>query len=473
MKIFKFTSENVKRLHYVEITPDGNHVTIAGKNGAGKSSVFDSIKYAMGGKEEIPAQPIRNGEREAYTTLDLGDIIVTRKYWRDDLPCDCGLVEKLQIEKLQPINLTLDAPVVSKEEHTDACASRTFGPTKTSVSVKNKDGITQGTPQSILDKLHGRLTFDPLVFARSKPDEQDRLLRTLVGLDVSAFENARAVASAQRLQLKKQFETKSSILTTLPKFLQEAGLIETPIKEVMDELRRAEELRTLAGEAKEKLDSHNRHLNAQRIELEFMEHQLKSLAAELERKNAQLQTAQQAHDQAKTENGALQEQLNAAAGAVPDMEELQQKVQRVEDTNAKIRANVKYKEACDERDKIARAINDETTLVAKADEGKAAALRAVTFPVDGLGLSDAGVTFRGVPLEQASSSEQIRVSVAIGMALNPQLKVLLIRNANMLDSGSRQQINEQAKAADYQVWLEWVAETKEGASVMLEDGSVI
>lgn len=467
MKIFKFTSENVKRLHYVEITPDGNNVTIAGKNGAGKSSVFDSIKYAVGGKEEIPAQPIRNGEREAYTTLDLGDIVVTRKYWRDDLPCDCGWAEKIKT-----IIATPGAPTIP-EEHTDACASRTFGPTKTSVSVKNKDGITQGTPQSILDKLHGRLTFDPLVFARSKPDEQDRLLRTLVGLDVSAFENARAVASAQRLQLKKQFETKSSILTTLPKFLQEAGLIETPIKEVMDELRRAEELRTLAGEAKEKLDSHNRHLNAQRIEIEFMEHQLKSLAAELERKNAQLQTAQQTHDQAKTENGALQEQLNAAAGAVPDMEELQQKVQRVEDMNAKIRANVKYKEACDERDKIARAINDETTLVAKADEGKAAALRAVTFPVDGLGLSDAGVTFRGVPLEQASSSEQIRVSVAIGMALNPQLKVLLIRNANMLDSGSRQQINEQAKAADYQVWLEWVAETKEGASVMLEDGSVV
>ena len=47
LKIIQLSAENVKRLIAVEIKPDGNLVQITGKNGQGKTSVLDSIWWAL------------------------------------------------------------------------------------------------------------------------------------------------------------------------------------------------------------------------------------------------------------------------------------------------------------------------------------------------------------------------------------------------------------------------------------------
>lgn len=75
-KIIQLTSENVKRLVAVNIKPNGNLVIIGGKNAAGKSSVLDSIGYALGGKDEIPEVPIHKGAEKAKIVLELDDIII-------------------------------------------------------------------------------------------------------------------------------------------------------------------------------------------------------------------------------------------------------------------------------------------------------------------------------------------------------------------------------------------------------------
>lgn len=138
MKIIQLRSNNVKRLTAVQITPTGDLVVIGGKNGAGKSSVLDSIMFAMAGKDSLPAMPVRRGASKAKVELDLGDIVVVR----------------------------------------------TFTPGGgTNLTVKSKDGRKFPSPQTLLDSLTGRLSFDPLEFSRQKPDEQAEVLRSLVGLD--------------------------------------------------------------------------------------------------------------------------------------------------------------------------------------------------------------------------------------------------------------------------------------------------
>ena len=62
MRIVQFHAENFKRLGLVEITPEGNLVTIGGKNGQGKSSVLDAIFVALKGRAVAPPKPIRAGE---------------------------------------------------------------------------------------------------------------------------------------------------------------------------------------------------------------------------------------------------------------------------------------------------------------------------------------------------------------------------------------------------------------------------
>ena len=80
MKIIRLESENIKRLHAVKIKPDGSLIVIGGKNAQGKTSVLDSIEYALGGTSKIPSKPIHKGEKKARVVVELDSIIVTRTF---------------------------------------------------------------------------------------------------------------------------------------------------------------------------------------------------------------------------------------------------------------------------------------------------------------------------------------------------------------------------------------------------------
>lgn len=65
---------------------------------------------------------------------------------------------------------------------------------------------------------------------------------------------------------------------------------------------------------------------------------------------------------------------------------------------------------------------------------KLAMIAASHMPVPGLGIQDGIVTYNNVPFDQASSAEQLRISVAIAMAANPTLRILRITDGSLLDS---------------------------------------
>jgi len=79
------------------------------------------------------------------------------------------------------------------------------------------------------------------------------------------------------------------------------------------------------------------------------------------------------------------------------------------------------------------------------------------------------VTFQGIPFHQASSSQQLRVSLAIAMALNPTLRIIRISDGSLLDDHSMAIIREMAKAKDYQIWIEVVGDR---VGIQIEDGLV-
>ena len=62
MKINKLEIENVKRVKAVKIEPNQNGLTIiGGKNNQGKTSVLDSIAWALGGERYKPSKSTREG----------------------------------------------------------------------------------------------------------------------------------------------------------------------------------------------------------------------------------------------------------------------------------------------------------------------------------------------------------------------------------------------------------------------------
>lgn len=110
--------------------------------------------------------------------------------------------------------------------------------------------------------------------------------------------------------------------------------------------------------------------------------------------------------------------------------------------------------------------------MADIDAQKAAGVAAAKMPVEGLSFDAEGITYNGVPFAQASSAEQLRVSTAMAMALNPDLRVIRITDGSLLDSHSMAMLQELASENDYQVWVEVVDETDDAPGVVIEDGRV-
>src|SRR5216684_451609 len=163
MKILRLTAENFKRLRVVEIIPDPatNLIQVRGRNGAGKSSVLDAIWAAVGGGDAQPSRPVRKGEDKAIIRLDLGDVVVTRRFNAEKATTD----------------LRLEAA----------------------------DGARYGSPQTMLDRLIGAVAFDPLEFTREKPRAQLERLRALVKLpiDVDALDAQSALDYAARTDVNR------------------------------------------------------------------------------------------------------------------------------------------------------------------------------------------------------------------------------------------------------------------------------
>ena len=112
-----------------------------------------------------------------------------------------------------------------------------------------------------------------------------------------------------------------------------------------------------------------------------------------------------------------------------------------------------------------------TKQIADLDAKKKDALASAEFPVDGLGFNEHGVTFQDVPFEQASSAEQIRVSIAMAISGNPKLRVMRIMDGSLLDDENLGMIAASAAEHDMQVWVERVGTGAE-IGVIIEDGAV-
>lgn len=403
LRIVRLTAENVKRLKAVEITPDGDLVTITGRNAQGKSSVLDAIWLALGGgaASKATTRPVRDGEDHARVTLDLGELTVTRE-WKGD---------------------------------------------RSTLTVASADGATYNSPQRVLDALVGRLSFDPLAFTRLSAREQRESLLDLVDLDVdlASLDAQRKALYDERTEVGRQGKAIGDVPPvdeTLPSAEQSAS-------DLIAQIRAAEEQR--------------RDIDRARADLDLLVKRGTEVTEAIARLQAELHHLGQQH-------AAQQARLDAAP-APADTAALETQLADVEATNARIRANAAA------RDKQAAhaalyeryaALGDQ---ISELDQAKARALASATFPVEGLGFDETGVTFKGVPFSQASSAEQIRVSLAMAMALNPTLRVIRILDGSLLDDDSMQMVADAAKEGGYQVWIERVSDPSESA-IVIEDGEV-
>jgi DNA repair exonuclease SbcCD ATPase subunit len=416
MRIIRLQASNIKRLRAVDITPSGDLVVLSGRNGQGKSSVLDAIWLALGGKDAQKAtgtaRPVRDGASQAEVTLDLGDLIVTRSW--------------------------------------------TAGGSYLRVSAK--DGRRYNSPQAALDDLVGRLSFDPLAFLRMNGREQIQTLLDLLRLpiDVPALDAKRQRLYDQRTEVGRERDRLKGQL---------AGMPEPPADLPRDEISAADLMREMQAAANTRAANEQVLRDLQRSSeiIDALDRDIADLEARLARARSDRAVAQ-------TNLDALVER--AASIVDPDTTDLQARIASVEQTNAAIRsaASRRYTESLHKS--YVEKYESLTREITEIDASKERAIREADLPIAGLGFTADGVTYNGVPLSQSSHAEQLRVSLAMAMALNPKLRVIRITDGSLLDADNLRLIAEMARDNDFQVWVERV-DDQSGISIHIEDGAVV
>ena len=328
----------------------------------------------------------------------------------------------------------------------DLVVTRSWTRKGTSLKVENPEGASFKSPQGMLDALVGQLSFDPLAFTRLSPKDQREALLDLVDLDVNLDD---LDADAQRIYAERtEVGRQEKAIGEIPTIDDDLPKNEESVSQWVERLREAHDMEA--------------YLTKTHAQFEEAQHDIEESRAEIERLQSLIETRRKEA-----------EYLANAIDAVepPNTEIIRQKIGMVEETNAKIRANNAAKARLREKVELREQYNALTDRLTELDEQKANALADATFPVEGLSFDESGVLFQGVPLSQASSAEQIRVSLAMGMALNPKLRVLMIKDGSLLDEDSMAAIREQVAEQGFQLWLE-IVNPDDPTAVIIEDGQV-
>jgi energy-coupling factor transporter ATP-binding protein EcfA2 len=426
MHIISLQAENFMRLKAVVIKPTGRLVHLTGKNAQGKTSAIKAISSAIGGKEESPEVAIRKGSSESRIVLNLGEVIVTRTYRE-----------------------TADGREVSD------------------VTVESGEGARFPRPQAMLDALRGEGAIDPLAFLRMKPKEQfDKAKPFVVGFDFEANERQRKDLYDRRTEVNrfaKEARAAAAVIN-VPSNTPEALVDE---EQLAAELQHANDQNAAIDQAKASLDS----LQARRANLlreaEILQTNIDALLKQVEQLRAQ---ATQKIDQAR----AIQEELAVAPAPREriDVSEILAKMSAARQTNAWVNKLLERRKYEKHAERYEKESDELTAQIAALTQAKNDAIAKAHLPVDGLGFGDGELLFNGLPFEQASMAEKLRVAIAIAMAMKPKLRVIWIQDASLFDEDSHKIIEEMAERYDYQVWLEEVS--KDGkVGFRFEDGAVV
>jgi predicted ATP-dependent endonuclease of OLD family len=453
MRINSLTVKNFKRIVEVIIIPGSNIVRIVGRNRQGKSSTLDAIWVAIRGAAVAPSKAIRTGADEAVIEVDLGEIIVRREFHKTE---------------------------------TDE---------STLLRVESRKGARFPSPQKMLDKLFSKLTFDPLEFARMEPAKQFAELQKFVpGFDFVDNAGRRQAAFEKRTEwnrMERQERGAAAVIELHPDTPPEPVDEESIIEELNNagkanaqlatrRERRAvalETVRRLAGEAEQIRGGIEQQAQVAAAKLAKRTHDLHMRIKEFEDALAQARVELQQHESgAATELTELRETLAQHAKAKEtERDELQAKINQAETLPAEIdldavaarlelarTANALYQRKVlrDRHIKQAEAAKAEadtlTAGIETIDKEKLTAIMQAAMPVPGLGFGAGEILYNDLPFSQASDAERLRVSSAIAMAQNAELKVLRIRDGSLLDAEGLKILDEMAEEKGYQVWIEEV-----------------
>jgi len=419
MKLLRLKIENLKKVKDVELVPTDNLIIVGGKNGQGKTSVFDAYQYLVEGKGVQCKTPVHEGEKRARIT--------------GEFQAEPG------------------------EDMKDIVVSRTISETGNSVlTITTDDGLKFTKPQIILDKIHNRMR-DPLAYIRMDRKEQLRLTQELVGLDFNELDQEYKALYDRRTDVNREARRLKDKLETMPH--HDSELQEVSLSDLKGELKIKESQSHLY---KDKKDA-----------LERIENGIRNTLEEIDRLKLEVKNLQETKTDLEEDLSRMEE---------PDVQEVWNKLESAEETNRKVRENREYADVqsrLKEQEEKASDINQDLD---KIELGKSDQLAKADFPVEGMGFDADGVTYNSLPFteDQMATSLMLKVATAMSLALRPaegstKLNQIFIYRGSELDKESQEMVDQLANEHNAQIFLERVIRNEDDESecqVIIEDGMV-
>lgn len=433
-RILKARVENILGAREVEFAPQGESLTIGGKNGQGKSSALWALVMALGGKKQIPDMPVHAGAEKGTTVIELDRFTV----------------------------------------HWEVSADR-----ETKLRIESRDGTRYPSPQAMLNDIFGGLSFDPGAFMNFDGPKREKTLLSVVGLDFTENAAKQKAANDERLAINREVKSLEVRLAAAPHF-PDAPAAEVDVAESLAKLKQYQEVNAAIAEANNEALRCDREVLDIDKDIEYRKQTIASLSqqreeideqiAELEGRNVRSAEARAASVSKATEiRNSIVDSL-AANDPRQAVVKLTAEIGEADTINRKVRANAARTAL--EQELAAKKTEAEkvTGIVEILQKERAEALAKAPFPVPGLAFTDGDITLDGIPFEQLNESRRWEISTAIGFALNPQ-GIMFMRTSGGLDSDSRERIRQRAKACGVQLFLE-VVDDADDVQILIEDGTV-
>ena len=388
-----FKVEHFKGIDNVQINAShGDLIIIAGKNGSGKSSFIDGITELFDSRGvRITPKPIKDGESKAVATFtDEALDVKLTRTWTKD---DGG---KLEMHSL--------------------------------------DGAKYNKPAEALAGLTGGLIFDPVKFLNmdEKTQREELLARVDLPFDLAELARQKAGVEGRRLEAGREVKRLQGTKASLVAPSKDTPTVEMSAQSVIDEIRAAESVKRDADKTVD--------------DLGFAKVRAESARADLEAAQAKLAAA---------ETAISELEFKVATQVMPaDIDALQEKLNGLEEVNAKVREARNFQAVSEQLAAAEDAQKKENDALAAIDAQKRAGLAEATWPDPGLGIDDGGVTLDGVPLRQANTARKILAALRIATSGDPDLKLVIISDGDMLDADSIQMVRELAAEKGYTVIVE-------------------
>jgi recombinational DNA repair ATPase RecF len=318
------------------------------------------------------------------------------------------------------------------------------------LEVKSKQGAKYSSPQALLDGIVGKISFDPTEFIRMDQKRQYETMLNLAGVPLGKWEAARKEVYENRTETNREVKRLAGVLSTLTR---PQG--DVPDQEI-DPVAQAAKVNALKDQQRKHEDIAEK-IKTRTERIEEIAREIAALKAEAEEKGHELTT------------------LHADLLAPVARETLQaeeEKLSKISEINQEVRNARTWNETQELHDQAKGKSDEYTRELEELDAAMKEKVASLQLPITGLSIQEERVTYNDVDIHMLSDGEKILVSTAIAMAMNPTLKIIILKNGAFLDSNSMESVIKLAREHGYQVWIERVG-SGDQVGLLFEDGAIV